>query len=188
MSSPKMSSNSPSLKYLQLIGQRIEQIRADVPKLTALGETMAKPLLAGGSLFTPQIGTYWPSEFGGRSGGLMGLKPATYLAESSNDVAFTTLPDHRTWKRDDDENWRRLLASRAQIVVIGRPEDVQGISPQRFAGFTGGAGADEGLYAHGKSKPLAPMRPFEQLVRGWVTTGEMVAACTRGGRMPIIWM
>jgi hypothetical protein len=32
------------------------------------------------------------------------------------------------------------------------------------------------------------MRVFDQFVRGWITAGEMIAACTRGGRMPILWM
>ena len=40
----------------------------------------------------------------------------------------------------------------------------------------------------GEHRPLAPFRPFEQLVRGWLTVGEMIAACTRKGRMPTIYM
>jgi hypothetical protein len=180
-------------KYLDVIGGRIEQIRRDVPRFIELGEKMARSLLAGGSLFAPDLGTYWPSEFGGRAGGLMGLKPSSYVAQSRDDVAFTTLPDRRTWNPRDDRRWRALIDSPAQIVVIGRAEDVGGAAPlDRFAGFTGGAGADEGLYRKGELNPLAPLRPFEQLVRGWLTTGEMIAACTRGdsggGRMPIIWM
>jgi hypothetical protein len=49
-------------------------------------------------------------------------------------------------------------------------------------------GAEDGLCAHGELNPLAPIRPFDQLVRGWLATGEMIAAMTRGGRMPVIWM
>src|SRR5439155_19030746 len=111
------------MRYLDLIGGRIEQIRRDVPRLTALGERMAEPLVAGGGLFTPDLGTYWPSEFGGRAGGLMGIKPANYLATSEHDVAFTTLPDPRTWKPQDDARWRRLIDSPAQIVIIGPETD-----------------------------------------------------------------
>ena len=48
--------------------------------------SLVRPLLAGGNLFTPDLGTYWPSEFGGRAGGLMGLKPSNYVATSANDV------------------------------------------------------------------------------------------------------
>ena len=176
--------------YLELVETRLEGVRRDIPRLIALGEQMAEPLLRGGDLFAPQIGTYWPSEFGGRAGGLMGLKPATYVAHSENDVALTTLPDPRRVKLSGDPRWRRLIDSPARIFIIGRPDDLAGACPiERIAGFTGGAGAEEGLCAHGGLNPLAPIRPFEQLVRGWLVTGEMIAAMTRvGGRMPIIWM
>ena len=180
------------MRYLELVKTHLDGVRRDFPRLIELGEAMAAPLMRGGNLFAPQIGTYWPSEFMGRAGGLMGVKPATYAAESENDVAFTTLPDPRRSKLADDPRWQRLIASPAKIFVIGRPEDLAGACTlQRIAGFTGGAGADEGISACGDLKPLAPIRPFEQLVRGWITTGEMIAAMTRagaGGRMPIIWM
>ncbi len=180
---------TPATKFLNIIRQRIDQIRADVPKLTQLAEKMTKPLLAGGGLFNPNIGTYWPSEFGGRAGGLMGLKSPEYVAESSNDLAFTTLPDERTWKPADHKAWQKLIDSKAQIVVIGREDDAKlGAPASRFLGFTGGAASDDGLYAKSDLKPIAPLRPFEQLVRGWLTAGEMVAAMTRAGKMPILWM
>src|SRR5438093_7396772 len=108
----------PALRYLQLIHQRIDRIRADVPHFTSLGEKMARPLLACGALFTPNLGTYWPHEFGGRAGGFMGLKPPTYVPQSENDVAFTTLPDVRRWKPNDDGKWLALIESKAQIFLI----------------------------------------------------------------------
>src|SRR3954471_10245514 len=179
------------MKYLDLIAGRIEGIRRDVPKLTALGEAMAQRLLAGGSLFTPDLGTYWPSEFGGRPGGLMGLKPPNFIAQSQNDVAFTTLPDRRRWNPRDDARWRALVGSPAQIVINGSenelPDLAADLGPR--VRFTSGATSSEGVYKKDDLNPLAPIRPFEQLVRGWITTGEMIAACTRaGGKMPTIWM
>lgn len=178
------------MSYLERIPSRIARIRSDLPNLIELADRMAAALLAGGQLFTPQLGTYWPSEFGSRAGGLMGLKPPEYLAESKLDVAFTTLPDRARWKPKDDSRWQRLVESPAQIVIIGSPEEAEGAGPSsRFAGFTGGALPAEGECAFGPLKPLAPYRPFEQLVRGWLTAGEMIAACTRaGGRMPVMWM
>ena len=49
------------MRYLDLINARIAAVRQDLPRLIALGEQMAAPLLRGGSLFTPQIGTSTPS-------------------------------------------------------------------------------------------------------------------------------
>jgi hypothetical protein len=171
---------TPASQYLSQIESRLAAIRADVPRFTRLGEAMASSLVAGGALFTPDVGTYWPSEFGGRAGGLMGLKPSDYVATSPNDVAFTTLPAGGDLRGNDA--FRRLLDGVAKVVIIGRAEDIGGLPRDRFLGFTGGAAPDDGPHA------LAPVRPFEQLVRGWLTAGEMVAACTRAGKMPILWM
>jgi hypothetical protein len=181
------------MKYLDLVKTRIAQVREELPHLIKLGEQMASPLLAGGSLYTPNVGTYWPSEFGGRAGGLMGLKPSHYIARSLNDVAFTTLPDPRRFNSTDESRWRALIDSPAQIFINGAESDIPphlaASLATRAAGFTGGAPASEGLYKKDDLTPLAPIRPFDQLVRGWVTTGELIAACTRAnGRMPIIWM
>src|SRR5262245_40051886 len=102
-----------------------------------------------------------------RGGGVVGLGPADYVGGSGRDVAFTTLPANV----GDDPRWRKLMESKAQIFVIGRAEDVSGAaSVERFAGFTGGVDPGEGLFAMGELKPLAPLRPFEQLVRGWAPT------------------
>ncbi|MCY3021663.1 MAG: hypothetical protein NTW87_21835 [Planctomycetota bacterium] len=75
------------------------------------------------------------------------------------------------------------------MFAIGRKDELASLGQLgRFAGFTGGAAAGDGFYAAGAFKPLCPLRPFEQIVRAWVTTGELIGACTRGGKMPIIWM
>ncbi len=173
--------DQPASRYLNLIRASIDSIRKDLPRLTQIGERMADHLLRGGNLFTPQIGTYWPSEFGGRAGGLMGLKPADCLATSEHDVAYTTLPDPRRSKLADDPRWKKLIDSPAQIVINGAESESPHVPVSRVQ-FLGGKGADEGPH------PLAPLRPFDQLVRGWLTTGEMIAACTRAGKMPLIWM
>ena len=179
-----MTADTPASRYLQLIRASLDSIKQDVPRLTAIGEHMADHLVRGGNLFTPQIGTYWPSEFGGRAGGLMGLKPSDYLATSENDVAFTTLPDPRRTKLADDARWKTLIDSPAQIVINGAESEAprSATSLATRVQYLGGAKADEGPH------PLAPLRPFDQIVRGWITAGEMIAACTRAGKMPLIWM
>ena len=179
------------MAFLDLIRQRIDAARADLPMLSDLAARMAQPLLAGGALFAPDLGTFWPYEFGGRAGGLMGLAPSSYIARSSNDVAFTTLPDPRR-ANPEDPRWRALIDSPAQIFINGTERDIPQHSAatlaRRIQGFTGGAAATEGLYAKDALNPLIPLRPFDQLLRGWITTGELIAACTRAGKMPALWM
>jgi hypothetical protein len=150
---------------------------------------MARRALAGGDLFPPAISPFWPREFSGRAGGLMGIRGPDWQPQSKKDMAYFAVPDPRRWDARKDERLRQLMASKAALFVIGRPEDLEAAgSPRRFAGFTGGAAPEAGLYGLDEVRPLAPLRPFEQLVRGWSAAGEFVGACTRAGRMPILWM
>ncbi len=158
--------------------------------LVDFGRKMAAPLLAGGNLFLPAIAPWWVSEFSGRAGGLMGLKPSEYQATSKDDVAFIATPDVRKWDAKGDEKLTALMRSPAQIFVNGSEQDLAGIpgAAKRVAAFTGGPSPDQGAYRTGSIARLVPIRPLEQFVRGWSAAGEMIAACIRAGRMPVIWM
>jgi hypothetical protein len=178
---------TPALEFLAQARGRTAALRREAALFTRLAEKMAQPLLAGGGFCLPPVGTFSKSEFSGRAGGLMGVLPEKDSV-SSKDVAFFALPDPRGWKPREDEAFQKELSSRRRLFVIGRPDELEGKFRRRISGFTGGARADEGLHALGEHRPLAPFRPLEQLLRGWLTTGEMIAACTRAGRMPVIWM
>jgi hypothetical protein len=110
-------------------------------------------------------------------------------SRSSKDVAFFALPDPRRWQPQKDDLLQRQLRSKRRLFVIGRPDELRlSARLDRVAGFTGGARAEEGLGGTDEFRPLAPFRPLEQLIRGWLTCGELIAACTRAGKMPTIWM
>ncbi len=180
---------TPALKYISMINGRIAAIRKDTPAITRLAERMAQPLLEGGTLFIPHVADYWPSEFCGRAGGLMGVKSWSFEAKSGKDVGFLALTDPRRPDARAEQELKKHVDGDGQLFVLGRKQDLPaGVPAGRFAGFTGDVAADDGLYGHDGVRPLASLRPFEQLVRGWVTTGELIAAFTRAGRMPVIWM
>ncbi|MCY2931373.1 MAG: hypothetical protein NTV86_18165 [Planctomycetota bacterium] len=186
---PVGATSSPALAYIGLIRKRITAIRKDTPALIEMGQRMAESLLEGGSCYAPVVAPFWQEEWTCRAGGLMGIKPPTYVAQSRKDVAYFALPGRADWDPRQDAALQTLVKSKAQLFAIGRPEELKGAVPVcRFAGFTGGAPKDIGLYRLGAWQPLAPVRSFDQVVRGWIVTGEMIAACIRGGRMPILWM
>lgn len=193
---PGAASGSPSGRYLKLIEKRIGIIRHDIPVLTETGSRMAEPMLAGGQFFLPSVAPFWPGEFCSRAGGLMGLARGVgpdWLRHEpgSRDISYIALPDPRWWKPREDENLQRLLAGKGHIFVNGRSDELESLSAaqqKRIAGFTGGAAVDEGLYGIENRRPLAGVRHFDQYVRGWMTAGEFIAACTRAGRMPTVYM
>lgn len=183
---------TPAGRYLNLVLGRIRAIRRDMPSLIEMGEKMAAPMLRGGRFFTPAVASFWPSEFGGRAGGFMGLTRQPGLNPSRmTDVAYVALPDPAWWDPARDKVLAGLLRSRGRLFVNGRPEELQALGSaavKRVTAFTGGASADEGLYGFGDRRPLAGLRHFDQFVRGWMAAGECIAACTRGGKMPIVFM
>jgi len=184
------AATGPAGRYLDLVSARIRAIRADLPQLTAMGEAMAAPMLAGGRFFVPAIAKFWPSEISGRAGGFMGMNHDPHQKPSKkNDVAYIALPRPGAWNPREDAALMRLMRSKAQVFVNGRPEELEAMGTScRVAAFTGGAPADAGLYGTESRRPLAELRPFDQYVRGWMALGEMIGACTRHGRMPAIYM
>lgn len=179
---------SPAGRYLEQARARLEQIRADMPALSAFGKDMADPLVDGGDIYVPPVARFWPSEIGGRAGGIMALKRRGGKM-TDRDVAYIATHDPRKWDPRDDENLQKLIAGPGKLFVNGRPEDLAALGDLgRFAGFTGGADPAEGSYNFNGRQPLVGFRQLEQYVRGWAGLGEMIGHCIERGRMPIMYM
>jgi len=177
---------SPSQRYLKSVRKHIEGIRMDLPHLIAMGEKMAGYLLAGGDIFTPAVNPFWPSEFGGRAGGLMCIKGKV---DNRRDVAYFALNNPHKSDPAKNEQLQKLIKGKAHLFAIGRREDLGVLADHpRIEMCTGGADPEEGFYQYDEFAPLASVRAFEQFVRGWITIGEMIAACIRAEKMPIIYM
>jgi len=190
---------TPAGRYLKLIRRRIRAIRRDIPSLIEMGERMAEPMLAGGRFLIPRVAGFWPREFGGRAGGLMGMTyhprfrmPGRPVLRPNRktDVAYIALPDPRWWDAAQDETLAELLRGKAHVFVNGREDELAALggARKRVSAFAGGAPVDEGLYGFAERRPLAGLRHFDQFVRGWAAAGEFIAACTRNGKMPTIYM
>ena len=181
--------SSPAITYLEQVARRMRAIQRDIPRLTAMAEQMAEPLLKGGNLFLEPVGRFWGSEFHCRAGGIMGLNRSSSMRWSRKDVVYFELPRPELRREQDESILRRLVRSRANLFAIGRPEDADGIAPaSRFGGFTGCPARQRGWYRLPGLEPLVTTDLFERIARGWIAAGELVAACTRAGRMPMIYM
>jgi hypothetical protein len=171
---------APAQQYLDVIAKEIERIREDLPALIGMGERMAELMLEGGELFNPPVNPYWPSEFGGRAGGFMGIRSRPGLAASPKNVAYFALPDPRHWKPEKDKTLQELLDGKAKLFVVGKEEDLpQGILKLAKGRIT---------FAGGPESSDLSLRHFHQFVRGWIVAGEMFGACTRAGKTPVLWM
>lgn len=183
------SVKTPAHRWLDAMGKRIVTAQRDAAAFTDMGQAMAKLLVKGGRYFTPPAVKYWPIENTHRAGGIMGIRPWRADDARKGDVVYLSVPDRRCWRDDGLKLLKEIVAGRAELFVNGRPDDLpDGVSEKRFAAFTGGSTADQGMYRFDTFTPLAPTRIIDQFLRGWSVTGELVAACTRLGKMPTLWM
>jgi len=159
--------------------------------MTRLGVKIASRLLAGGRIWPLPVAEYWRGEFIGRAGGLMAIHDTKLVPKGEAETLYFALPKHPGYDPSQDKLLQEVLTqSQAAMVLNGTAAEAKALGPvgKRLVGYTGGGPVDAGLFPDGSGQPLVPLWPLEQFVRGWVTTGEMIAACTREGKMPVIWM
>lgn len=148
--------------YLERTAVALERSREDVPAMQAMAEDVAKRICAGGKLYAggnPSL----ISEMSGRAGGLMltsalgGQAPAASDAVMFFEDADHPLPD-------------AVAASGAAVVLFGAKEDDARV---------------HSVPARADANGLSPT--LSMAIQGWLFTAELVSACTRQGKMPVLY-
>ncbi len=157
-----VAGNAVPESYVLRTVEALCSARADLPARGGAADVAAARLADGGKLYA----TGQPSmvsELCGRAGGLMLIQRLGSAVPAEGDVVLFSRPN-------DDEIPRALLSSGALAVVFGNgPIDgVQFVFPNR-AGQTG----------------ISPT--LANAVPGWLFTGELIAALTRLGKMPVVY-
>ncbi|MBN1342064.1 MAG: hypothetical protein JXQ73_05250 [Phycisphaerae bacterium] len=189
-----LAETPPAARYLDGIGAEIEAVSRDLPRLTQLAERAAAKLLAGGELYAPPVETWWAAELTGRAGGPMRVERDASKS-TEKDVAVFALPHPGLAEVKTAAALQAAIKGKADLYVLG-PESMVSdyqtpdgaiLGGGRRLACLGGPNVGTGLFPRDRLPPLAPYRPVIELVRGWVFIGEVVAACTRGGKMPTMW-
>ena len=162
--STTISAEIPQSHLLRMI-QTLETIRGDMPAMQPVAEQAADRLVAGGGLWAcgmrPLVGEFW-----GRAGGLMmirGIWPPRERLPASEDVVLGFPEGSPPLQMAD------IPDSAFTISFSDKPcaEDVSC------------------LPTHARECGVSPT--LAMAACGWVFTGELVAALTRMGRMPVIF-
>jgi hypothetical protein len=150
----------PADSYLLRVEQTLELCRADVPALAPVADAAAQRLATGGKLYLAGQASM-VSELTGRAGGIMLAKPLGATPPAADDVILF-FPEGQAAA---PEAW---AAAAALVVVMG-------------AHIEGWPSFSNHASALGVSPTLANAIP------GWLFTGELVAALTRLGKMPVLY-
>ncbi len=158
-----MAQTPQSESYLDRTVQLMELSRAGLPGMAAPAEAAAKMLAEGGRLFAsgdPGL----VSEISGRAGGFMMIRPLSGSTLQANDVLLHfALPGVR------------------ETLPANPPKDA-------FAAVFGECAAGSGAACfpgHGAEAGVSPR--LAAAADAWLFTGEMIAALTRLGKMPVIY-
>jgi len=174
----------PAERYFDLIDKALARSRSQMPIISASAQEAAARLVAGGNLYAAKSQEAFRVEAIERAGGMMCLKWLTNGTPRKDDVVLIGIRGEFT--ADDCkaiQNWR---ARGAYVVVFASkslpPE--QKALPDALIDNCESPGLV--VKVDGKQK-LCPVDTVINVVNLWVWTGELTSACTRLGRMPILY-
>ena len=148
--------------HLERVAKALELARADIGAMVPIAEKTAALLAAGGKLHAagqPSL----VSEITGRAGGLMMIKPLAAAVPAEGDVVLCT-PEPGV------ELPEALRDTKAMVVVFGAP-----VKDRDWLAFDN----------HARDTGISPT--LANAIHAWMFTGELVAALTRLGKMPVIY-
>ena len=145
--------------YLSALQAAIPQTRSNLATLAESAHRAAPEFVSGGNLWVAGRQADFIGEACGRAGGLMAIAPLGQQVPAHHDVILYAVPGS--------------LGSE-DLRLIGQWQE-KGATVIRFS-------SSAGLYGD-----HFPLDTVANLLDLWTWTGEFVAACTRLGRMPVLY-
>lgn len=150
---------APAADYLARLQSAISQVRPHLPALTQSAERAASAFVAGGNLWVAGLQADFKAEACTRAGGLMAIAPLAQQVPARGDVILYAVPGPL------DDNDRKIFddwrSKGATVISFCSPE---GLFQNKF-----------------------PVDTVVNVAELWAWTGEFVAACTRSGKMPVLY-
>ena len=183
--------NGGAQAYMDWLDTCIAQVARQMPEITQSAEAAAKLYVEKG--FPPSFtgNPTLASEAYGRSGGLNNISwPGENLAKK--DYRGAVVSFFGETKEQVDANLKEIEAAKKQgclVIAVGTAANRRALKDAKIeVDYFLNSGAVEGG-ALGKSgdKAILPTEPVAQMVVLWTWTSELVAACTRLGKMPTMW-
>lgn len=148
--------------HMLRVAKALELARGDIPAMAGVADAAAARLAEGGNFYAGGQASL-VSELCGRAGGFMQLKSLGETVPTAADVVLFT-PEAGA------EVPSALVDTGALIVVFG------------------GASEGDNVHAFPNHAAEADISPtLANAIPGWLFTGELIAALTRLGRMPVLF-
>jgi hypothetical protein len=156
---PRTSAAPAADTYLSRLQSTITQTQSNLATLTKSADRAASEFVSGGSLWVAGRQADFIAEACGRAGGLMAIAGLGRQAPTNHDIVLYATPGS---------------LALTDLIIIKRWQE-QGASVVTFCSPTG-------LF-----DKRFPIDTVANVIELWTWTGEFVAACTRLGRMPVLY-
>lgn len=168
--------------YFSLLEQGLHGVRGQMTQIVQSAEPAAQLLVDGGHLYSGGTQPDFAAEAEGRSGGLMGMKPLAGAHPAHGDVVLYARTGPPT---DEDERALAKFKADGAYVVAFMPKSTDRklscdalIDTGTVQGLPLGEGADA---------KICPIDSIINVAAMWTWTAELTAACTRQGKMPVLY-
>ena len=180
--------SSPAVQYVETILASADHIEENLPAITEAAEQAADRLVAGGNLYSAADEEGFAGEPVIRAGGMMMMNPAPGDPGKMGDLDVVLVGTLNLKPDQQREELRAMREAGALVILFGSDQ-----SPLKDeVDFLIGSGLPSGMASvvtiEGRSEPIYPAGPAGNAAALWVFTGELVAACTRRGEMPTMFL
>jgi hypothetical protein len=174
----------------------LDRTETKLPEITRIAEVVAQRHIDGGVIGFPYNYQSLQPELMGRAGSLVHMgferpwKEDRTDAEKRNDVAIIGWERKPPAGANDLDQLKALKARGAYVLGFG-PKDMPELSEHIKlcdAFIDTGLGVDDRAIKLSDGSPAGRLNVFAQTIDGWAFVAELVAALTRKGKMPTMWM
>lgn len=168
--------------YFSLLEAGLDGVGGQMERIVQSADPAAGLLVAGGHLYGGGPQADFAAEANGRSGGLMGLKPLAGAHPVRGDVVLYARTGPAT---DEDEQALAKFKADGVYVVAFMPKSADyKLSCDALID----TGSTQGLpLGEGADAKICPTDSVVNITAMWTWTAELTAACTRRGKMPVLY-
>ena len=175
--------------YYEWMLSAIDAIDKDMPAITRSAEAAARLYIEHDYVIESYGDRGVVGEACGRAGGIMRMGSGGHFLAGRDSVIVLVSLRSDAMDRIVDALGNEPEAER-YVVLLGKPdliEEVKATGVRFDAALPNHAAAHEGLFSTADGAHRVPTSPVTSSILMWTWTGEFVAACTRLGKMPVMY-
>ncbi|MBI3987126.1 MAG: hypothetical protein HY343_09410 [Lentisphaerae bacterium] len=190
---------TPSQALIDQMREAVESAREEAPRIAALADAAADGFIRAEVIYCAPNQEGFLSELLGRAGGMTALTKWDGRNSVKKNAPLLLALEPYSDHPDRVNGWvDQAVTSGASVIVFAAPGDLACV-PRAGGGFFQPADFSGFVDNHTASSPLRMpnagggyatvyLSGVVNMMYSWMFTGELAAACTRRGKMPVFWL